>query len=173
VTLGSLYVGYKPNITLAPGAPLEASDPFSTPFTITNNSAYFLRKMRIAFEMNPFAGVNSDLALNLEFKNCGWEAATFDEIPAGTSVTCYFAMGKLFGMTRVDTADISVDVTYKTPWFYPGGDREFHQRYAAYITKEGKICWQPMAPLPRQSGLSQRAEYRSRLDPLAPPKSAG
>lgn len=144
-----IYVGYvqlSPRISVSASAALNPSDPFSTPFVISNDGYLPIRDVEFLCRLTD---VNArPPGINLSFENIsvqgpdqflGDKNQQTRDIAAGGHATTKCNLSPLFPVMPIENADISITVIFRPAFF-----RSQKAKYFRFVTargSDGQLRW--------------------------------
>lgn len=149
-TLGSLATFYEifylPPASVSFSAPLNPSDPFTTPFVISNDGYLSLREVQVACTMNDLKSGSTDT--NLELSNVtvsardqylGDKSQEVRDIAPKGQATTTCDLPPIAPITGISSADISIRVSYRLRLYPLRKEQSF--RFLSVRGSDNRFRW--------------------------------
>jgi hypothetical protein len=140
------YVQLAPRISVSASAPLNPSDPFSSPFVISNDGYLPIRNVQFLCRLSD---VNAQPpGLNLSFENIsvmgpdrflGDKSQKIRDIDPGGQATTKCNLSPLFPVMPIENADIAITVVYQPAFYRSQKVKDF--RFITVSGSDGQLRW--------------------------------
>jgi hypothetical protein len=146
LALVTAYYTFSFKLSITPSTPLDPLDPFSTPFSLRNDSLLWINFI------NPYKCELKHVETDryVKFSNLGTEliAPKIPQLESGEPTTFTLPFNKVIGNAgRITYADIEIDVSYY-PAFSPSFkflEKHYKKRFSTYHTKNDTLQWEHKA----------------------------
>jgi hypothetical protein len=140
------YVQLAPRISVSPSASLNPSDPFSTPFEVSNDGYLSIRDVQFLCRLTDVQA--QPPGINLSFENIGVmgpdqflgdKSQNIRDIGPGRQATTKCNLSPIFPVMPIDRADISITVSYKPDYLWSPRSEDF--RFVTVRSSDGQLRW--------------------------------